>query len=803
MSQRTATRARNSTVLDESAKKVLDAIEADPFAPSAVAVVAPGGYGKSTFLRALRRAYENANVQVSDRPGPDVAVLVDDAHKLSDDRLAELLEFAESQDGARLAIAFRPWPRTAALTELTRTVGQPLMLAPMDRNQVRSVAAGAFGANPSQELVDFLHSQTGGVPAYVDRLVTALAARPATEVPDAALAAFRYDLDLLDADVLRYVLAAQAGAGLRTDLLASLLNRDLNEVVTVMEAARATGLLGHDGTLLPICHRAIRSVIPAERGLAVRQRLAELLLERGESVLPLARSLLGSGVGGAGVAAAFHAAAHEALTEDPGLSAKLFAAAVAAGRPIGTSAAGWAHASALSGDLDSALRLADKAISGEDAASKAAGARVAATALAHRGQLGRSSELYRWSGDTSFAAIGLLATGQLEPVPAEVADSPPTLLDGATSLMARGMRESVTGSAVDALSALVRAAGLLEPAGRGVLLPDSPAALAALVGLHCGELDVAESVLDRAVGANVGGPLLTTRHRLLRAWICMVRGQLTTAAEHLAATRPREPRDWLFAVALEVGLARRNSDVQALRRIWAQACEAVVRHPVDLFTFLPLGEFAVAAAKLRDEGRLAPHIREAHVLAGQLGSPSLWLTPLHWSELHAAIVTETPASSHVEALAKNETRYGRAMAEAARCWLDIVAGKVDPVRAEAAARDLHDAGMWWDGSRLAGQAAIRTADRKAMVTLLDCARELQGRQAAADPTPPEAGQSPLSEREQEVAGLVLQGMTYKQVGDQLFISAKTVEHHMARMRQRLGATSRSELLNRLRSLTGR
>ena len=38
-------------------------------------------------------------------------------------------------------------------------------------------------------------------------------------------------------------------------------------------------------------------------------------------------------------------------------------------------------------------------------------------------------------------------------------------------------------------------------------------------------------------------------------------------------------------------------------------------------------------------------------------------------------------------------------------------------------------------------------------------------------------------------------------GDRLFISAKTVEHHMARMRQRLGATSRSDLLAQLRAIT--
>ena len=47
---------------------------------------------------------------------------------------------------------------------------------------------------------------------------------------------------------------------------------------------------------------------------------------------------------------------------------------------------------------------------------------------------------------------------------------------------------------------------------------------------------------------------------------------------------------------------------------------------------------------------------------------------------------------------------------------------------------------------------------------------------------------------------MLAGLTYKQIGEQLFISAKTVEHHMARMRQRLGSGSRGELFARLRVL---
>jgi len=52
-----------------------------------------------------------------------------------------------------------------------------------------------------------------------------------------------------------------------------------------------------------------------------------------------------------------------------------------------------------------------------------------------------------------------------------------------------------------------------------------------------------------------------------------------------------------------------------------------------------------------------------------------------------------------------------------------------------------------------------------------------------------------------VAELLLQGLPYRDIGAQLFISTKTVEHHVARIRRRLGAASRSELLSMLRALT--
>jgi DNA-binding CsgD family transcriptional regulator len=122
--------------------------------------------------------------------------------------------------------------------------------------------------------------------------------------------------------------------------------------------------------------------------------------------------------------------------------------------------------------------------------------------------------------------------------------------------------------------------------------------------------------------------------------------------------------------------------------------------------------------------------------------------------------------------------------------------------------------MPWEGARLAGHAAARADERKDMVRLLSCARDLhpqasaggngtsgvpESRDTLADGGngmhPDDSG---LSEREKEVARLVIEGKTYREIGEAIYISPRTAEHHIARMRRRLGAENRSDLLARLR-----
>ncbi|MDW5329858.1 helix-turn-helix transcriptional regulator [Plantactinospora sp. KLBMP9567] len=854
---RTALTPRTDTdpplVLDEQTTAFLNRVEADPQAPLCTAVQAAGGHGKTAVLARLRRGYQQAGVPVLDSwreltepADPDPVVLVDDAHLLDATALAELRRLAET-GRTRLAVAFRPWPRPTGLAELAEVLhrgGPPVLPGPFTEARTATYLGTVHGSTVPPGIARLVQEQTAGVPRFVEWLARALrpadrrAARaerppagaerpaPTLEIPRSVLLQFAPELESLDIEVRRLLLAMAAGPALPTDLLGALLSRHPDELDELLAAARAAGLLGPDDRLAPIVRRAIAALSPASQRAAVWQRLAELQLQRGGRVLPLVRSMLDGGFGGSCPAGVAEAAGDEALGDDPALAARLFAVAAAAGRPV---AARRAMAAALSADLDSALRLADRLIATPDSPDRADGAAVAATALVHRGHPDRAVELYRWSGTPSslaFAALGAAGAGRVDQLDKVLADpptdGPPTLLASAALLMARGLKETLSGPPTAALSTLVQASALLEPAGRSVLLPETPAALAALVALHSGELDIGERALDRAAAAGLGAALTARRHRLLQAWLLMVRGRATEAAALSAAVTagpvPLESRDLIFAAALELGTARRNSDLPALQRGWERAREAVVRHPVDLFTLLPLGEFAIAAARLGELDRLAPYLGEARSLLARLGDPPLWTTPLHWSCLHAAILADRPAvaDEHVAALAATtgHTRYASVVAAAGQSWVEVLRGAVDPVRVEAAARGLHGIGLCWDGARLAGQAAIRTSDRKAMTTLLDCARMLQGRPAGAKSgTRPAGGaatqvadaiavpaENRLSEREREVAELVLGGLTYKQIGDRLFISAKTVEHHVARMRQRLNCANRGELLARLRTI---
>jgi DNA-binding CsgD family transcriptional regulator len=259
---------------------------------------------------------------------------------------------------------------------------------------------------------------------------------------------------------------------------------------------------------------------------------------------------------------------------------------------------------------------------------------------------------------------------------------------------------------------------------------------------------------------------------------------------------------------------------------WYSAMEVLAEYSVDLFALLPLGELWVAAARLRQVERLQHTLDEAFALLRSLGDPVLWSVPLHWAGVHAGILANSPeaVAPHGQALTAAsrddhaQSAFAKTLATAGRTWLRVLANHVDVDEVSTAARGLAQFGHTWDATRLAGQAALQTSDGRVSQAMLQVARDLKqtvaGTEVPVEAPPPgriaveavpaaaraRPASAQLSEREREVAELLLLGMPYRDIGAQLFISAKTVEHHVARIRRRLGAESRSEMLSMLRAL---
>jgi DNA-binding CsgD family transcriptional regulator len=161
-----------------------------------------------------------------------------------------------------------------------------------------------------------------------------------------------------------------------------------------------------------------------------------------------------------------------------------------------------------------------------------------------------------------------------------------------------------------------------------------------------------------------------------------------------------------------------------------------------------------------------------------------------------------------------------AMATLAAAALDLDAGQpsVAAERALTAAAALEEVGNVFDGATsrlLAGQALAKAGDREAAVTQLELAaaafesfgshryalhaeRELRklGRSLHRRTRPGKAdgsGVDSLTERELQIARLVVDRKTNPQIAAELFLSSKTVETHLRNTFRKLGVATRVEV----------
>jgi DNA-binding NarL/FixJ family response regulator len=325
------------------------------------------------------------------------------------------------------------------------------------------------------------------------------------------------------------------------------------------------------------------------------------------------------------------------------------------------------------------------------------------------------------------------------------------------------------------------------------------------VAMALNELSTADHLLARARDHGVGGATLQLHHRLALGWLAVRSGRWAAAQAALdeVGKSPLAPREVLTAAAIDAGLARRAGDLARLGDAWTRAEGVLLRHPADLFSLEIVGELAIGASRLGLWDRVAPKARELGDVVRSLGEPPLWLLPLRWIGLQVALATDdreaaVRRAAEVEATKPVHPRLG-ALADAARTWVAILGGTADPDGVAAAAKGLAGLGLTWEASRLTGQAAIRSSDPTVTRALLEQARDLKAALPTSETAEATSTASVLSEREQMVAQYIVDGLTHKEIGAQLYISPKTVEHHVAKIRQKLGASTRAEMLAALRS----
>ncbi|MET0295801.1 MAG: LuxR family transcriptional regulator [Microbacterium sp.] len=791
-------------------------------APRRALISGPAGSGKSRLLRHLRAALAEAGVTAVSARGvrdidtvpADVVLVVDDAQTLTGGRVEAIVRRAADVEAA-LIVAARPWPFAGELravaAALERT--QPAIVL---GHVTRADLAAHLGAGFPSECIDGVLEASGGAPWLVGESLAIHDPDGCSDdeghksLHDALQDVIAHRLRATDPDVRSLVEelcysteAAHSPQSPERDALAL--------------AAYSEGLLLANGRPAPLVRSAVHATTSVERLIR--------LFETGpqDAVSEASLRHLVDGVRDPRLADALLHRGDALRAADPRRAGELYAKAQESGADPTVVAIRRAQVEWSLGHVDAASAHLDGTTVDADHPDHERAADTAAAIWAARGLTSMSVAVYRSfvsSTGPSRTRATIAALGVADPDALREARSAlpartiPSTLTVAMDLLSRGMHESLTGSAQAALNDLVRASEMYSASGTDDPTPELPAVIAALTALNLGEPDVAHSVLDRAVGDGHGGVWARPRLVLWRAWVALQQERahdVEAAIESiLPSARSLSSRDRLLFDAVSIAIARRYHDVPALSAAWRSARESLLRAQFDMFGLLPLGEFVVTAARVGESDRMRPHFAAALGQLERLGSPPLWSAHVHWSGLQQAILLGRPddLKPHARALveAAPHNRLAATMAQAGRVWTSVLAGAVDADAVEAAAVGLGTVGLAWDGARLAGHGAGRTDDRRTISRLLATARRLhpneEVRPAAVDN---EAGAAPkarthadLSPRELEVAALVVQGKTYAEIGASIFISPRTAEHHIARIRRRLGATTRSDLITKLR-----
>ena len=190
-------------------------------------------------------------------------------------------------------------------------------------------------------------------------------------------------------------------------------------------------------------------------------------------------------------------------------------------------------------------------------------------------------------------------------------------------------------------------------------------------------------------------------------------------------------------------------------------------------------------------------VAEVSRLAAVLDTLRAWPTARVWAPL-----VEAELATALAAVSDTTDRTER-YADALTAWDDAASAAVDPVapahlRPYALLRAVRVALVAGERSRadaFVWEARV-LAEERGIGVLVQAADALGAHPAVRSAPVATAQGAPLTEREEQVLALIEQGLSNKQIGERLYISAKTASVHVSSILRKVGASSRTEAVYR-------
>ncbi|MDA2893926.1 AAA family ATPase [Mycolicibacterium sp. BiH015] len=844
-------------LLGEADADVIDALPAAKRDALRQVSIRAGGVGSGVDRRVVAAAFLSIIDELASRT--PVLLSVDDVHWI-DDATRDVLAYAFRRTQGRVGLLATEQfggdqVSAASWLDLGRSGSVArLAMGPMSIGQLHHVISRRMGRSFPRSTMAHIAEASGGNPRYALELAHTLDSATSawtTMSPPAAGVSMGLRVGPLDSDAYDVLLAAACVAEPTVELLASILHRPAQEILSVLEELESRDILSIDTGRVRFSHPYLAHTVYSQARPADRRRIhaaaaaVESVPERRARHLALAATTADRDT-----LLILDAAAKSAKSKAaPAAAAELLEFAIGLGGDTASRRVEAAQNHTLAGDVDRSLELLQPIVAALPPGHLRARARMlVGVGSAIRGDFERASEdlqhaLVDGADDPvitirTHLTLAMMLSVSADPVSAhrhsylareraeEFADR--SLLSQALAVqvlvrfLSGGGTDEVSlqraldlqqRQACDGAAALfsARVAKALVAAWTGRLVdarpmlreamnPCSFAALnadtlwvnyhAAMADIWIGRYDDALSAADDMVlGAEqLSSPPARAMASIPRAWVYAIRGRELDTRSELASIRgpgtgsPLPDGPQMVLGFLELSLGHYAAAVEVLHPL-------LKRRSVDKsmaitgWSFLPDLLEAAFAQNLVDE--FAPWVQTLEDSGAKMHRQWMIATGARCRILLLVARGDIDAAEAATGFALDAHQGLPMPIEVARTQL-VVGQVLRRARQKSAARDILG-------------KALATFEELGAPLWVQRARTELGRVTAVP------SQDLLTPSELRVGELAASGMTTKNIAAAMYVSPKTVEHHLSRIYRKLGIRGRAELgrqIDMLREDTG-